>query len=377
MSERPERFKGPAYAGVPPSLLVDLAAIEAPEPPTYIRTYVDWSKFWQGGHHTLLQGRTGSGKTTLLLNLLWQLYLRGHRILMRDDGGLDFLYLAEEIPMTVWTPEGCSFTLAQPDLYDIETRSFKEPHEILDEAYTSPYRFHAILYDCYCSDPAPAAAFYSDMFKQIIFKCMQTERARKDPLVFSFDEMNDLVQPRGMELTKGHAGLRSLIEYNVRKLRKHRVTLIASTHRFNQIGINVRSQFSYVLIKQSYGKDVYDFISHNLVTAANEAFWHILRDITTMGPEYVYVFDYKNSFDRLKVPDIPRPVVRYDLEGEVKMEEDPRQYDLIDLIIVAARLQDPPLSYQAIADRVDRSKTTIAQRIGKLRKLPYLREALK
>jgi len=101
---------------------------------------------------------------------------------------------------------------------------------------------------------------------------MQTERARKDPLVFSFDEMNDLVQPRGMELTKGHAGLRSLIEYNVRKLRKHRVTLIASTHRFNQIGINVRSQFSYVLIKQSYGKDVYDFISHNLVTAANEAY---------------------------------------------------------------------------------------------------------
>jgi len=96
-----------------------------------------------------------------------------------------------------------------------------------------------------------------------------------------------------------------------------------------------------------------------------------------MGPEYVYVFDYKNSFDRLKVPDIPRPVVRYDLEGEVKMEEDPRQYDLIDLIIVAARLQDPPLSYQAIADRVDRSKTTIAQRVAKLRKLPYLREALK
>ena len=374
---RPERFQGHEYAGIPDCYLVDLDAITPPEPVTLARTYADWTKFWEGGHHTLIQGRTGAGKTTLLLTLLWQLYLRGHRILMRDDGGLDFLYLAEKIPMTVWTPEGCSFTLTHPQLYDIEVRGFTEPRDILGEVYTSPYRFHAILYDCYCSDPAPAAAFYSDMFKELIFKCMQTERARKDPLVFSFDEMNDLVQPKGMELTKGHASLRSLIEYNVRKLRKHRVTLLASTHRFNQIGINVRSQFSYVLIKQSYGKDVYDFISHNLITAANEGFWATLRNLTTMGPEYVYVFDYKNSYDRLRVPDIPRPVVRYDLEGEVTVGEDPRQYDLIDLIVAVARGREPPESYQSIADRVGRAKATVIQRAQKLRKLPYLKEAVR
>ena len=374
---RPERFRGHEYAGIPDCYLVDLDAITPPEPVTLARTYADWTKFWEGGHHTLIQGRTGAGKTTLLLTLLWQLYLRGHRILMRDDGGLDFLYLAEKIPMTVWVPSGCSFTLASPELYDIEVRTFEEPRDILGEVYTSPYRFHAILYDCYCSDPAPAAAFYSDMFKELIFKCMQTERARKDPLVFSFDEMNDLVQPKGMELTKGHASLRSLIEYNVRKLRKHRVTLLASTHRFNQIGINVRSQFSYVLIKQSYGKDVYDFISHNLITAANEGFWATLRNLTTMGPEYVYVFDYKNSYDRLRVPDIPRPVVRYDLEGEVTVGEDPRQYDLIDLIVAVARGREPPESYQSIADRVGRAKATVIQRAQKLRKLPYLKEAVR
>jgi len=375
--DRSEKYRGPEYGAIPNAYLVNLDAIAPPEPITLPRTFVDWSKFFEGGHHTLLQGRTGAGKTTLLLTLIWQLHTRGHRILMRDDGGLDFLFLAEYIPMMVWVPSGCGFTLAHPELYDIEVRSFEEAREILDEVYESPYRFHVILYDCFCSDPAPAAEFYSDLFKELIFKCMQTERARKDPLVVSFDEMNDLVQPKGMELTKGHAGLRGLIEYNVRKLRKHRVTLIASTHRFNQIGINVRSQFSYVLIKQSYGKDVYDFISHNLITAANEGFWSTLRTLTTMGPEYVYVFDYKNSYDKLRVPDIPRPIVRYELSGEIMAEEDPRQYDLIDLIVAVARSQQTPESFQALADRLDRAKSTIVQRAQKLKKLPYLQEAMK
>jgi len=378
--ERPERFRGVEYAGIPDSFLVDLDAIGPPEPVTLPRTFVDWSKFWEGGYHTLLQGRTGAGKTTLLLNLLWRLHTRGHRILLRDDGGLDFLFLAEYVPMTVWVPAGCSFSLQHPELYDIEVRGFEGPGDILDEIYDSPYRFHSILYDCYCSDPAPAAGFYSEVFRELIFRCMQTERAVKEPLVFSFDELNDLVQPKGMELTKGHTSIRSMVEYNVRKLRKHRVTLIASTHRFNQIGINVRSQFSYIMIKQSYGKDVYDFISHNLITAANEGFWATLRTLTTMGPEYVYVFDYKNSYDRLRVPDIPRPVVRYRLEGEIAVDDDPRQYDIIDLVVAVARARcrcgREPESFQSIAARVGRSKSTIGQRANKLRKLHLLGEAM-
>jgi hypothetical protein len=378
-AHRPEKYRHPKYASIPDSiLLVDHDILKRPKPVVVPRVYTDWTRFWEGGHHTLLQGRTGSGKTTLLLNLLWMLYLRGHRVLLRDDGGLDFLYLAEQIPMTIWVPDGCTFTLQHPELYDIETQSFKEAHEILDEVYASPYRFHAILYDVYCSDPGPAARFYSDMFRQLIFKCMQTEHYKKTPLVFSFDEINDLIQPKGYELTRDHTTVRSLIEYNVRKLRKHRVTLIATTHRFNQISVNVRSQFSYIMIKQCYGKDVYDFISHNLITAANEAFWSILRDITTMSYEYVYVFDYKNSYDRIRTPDIPRPTVRYSLTGEiVEEEEDTRKYDEIDLLILAGRMKTPPDSYTVLAHRVSRARSTIQQRIRKLKQIPELEEVMK
>ena len=364
--------------GIPRSYMVPLDKIRPPKSTIINRTFVDWKPFYEGGRHTLLQGRTGAGKTTLLLNLLWNLHTRGHRILLRDDGGLDFLYLAEYIPMTVWVPEGCSFELTEPELYDVMVQGFREPAEILDAAYTSPYRFHAVLYDCYCSDPGPAAEFYSEMFRALIYKAMQTERAKKDPLVFSFDELNDLVQPRGMELTKGHSDIRGMVEYNIRKLRKHRVTLIASTHRFNQIGINVRSQFSYIMIKQSYGKDVYDFISHNLITAANEGFWSTLRALTTMGPEYAYIFDYKNSYDKMRIRDIPRPDVRYNLDGLIKNEDqDTREYDIIDLLIVEGRTRDPPESYQSIGDRVGRAKQTVMQRAKKLRNAhTYLMEAM-
>ena len=171
-----------------------------------------------------------------------------------------------------------------------------------------------------------------------------------------------------MELTRGHTNIRSMVEYNIRKLRKHRVTLIASTHRFNQIGINVRSQFSYIMIKQSYGKDIYDFISHNLITAANDSFWATLKTITTMDPEYVYVFDYKNSYDKLRVPDIPRNEIEYNLHGHIESDTNKDQkYDLIDLIIVAGRVKYPPESYQNIANHVGRAKSTVIERAQKLK----------
>ena len=363
---------------IPASYLVNLDTIRPPRPQTIQRLYVDWAPFWQGGRHTLLQGRTGAGKTTLLLNLLWRLHIHGHRILLRDDGGLDFLYLAPHIPMTVWVPQGCSFQTIEPHR-NIKVQIFNDTETILEEAYTSQTRFHAILYDCYCSDPTPAAEFYSNLFRDLIYRCMQTQRTSKTPLVFSFDELNDLIQPRGMSLTRGHSDIRGMVEYNIRKLRKHRVTLIASTHRFNQIGVNVRSQFSYIMIKQSYGKDIYDFISHNLITAANDSFWNTLKTITTMGPEYVYIFDYKNSYDKLTVPDIPRPEVEYQLKGHITSETEPTQrYDTIDLIIVAARTQPDPMPYRDIANLVERGKSTIGERAKKLRNShPYLTEQLK
>ena len=343
----------------------DVTEVWDPEPVEVKRSFVDWSKFLEGGYHTLLQGRTGAGKTTLLLNLLQVLYSKGHRILMRDDGGLEFLYLLPMIPMQVWIPAECSLIIESD--HDFEIRRFTSHSEILDNVYTG-YRFQVIVYDAYCIDPGPAARFYSDLFKELIYRCMQTSRDEKEPLVFSFDELNDLIQPQGRGLTKEHTKVKHILEYNVRKLRKHRVTLLASTHRFNQIGINVRSQFSYIILKQSYGSDVYDFINKNLVTAADTQFWSIIRDLTTMDPWYVYVFDYKNNFDKLRFPDIPRFNIPYKLSGEIKPINQTETFDEKDIYIAIARARDPPDSYRQIAQHLGMAHSTIAARAKKIKK---------
>ena len=340
-----------------------------PEPTQVTRSYVNWTKFLEGGYHTLLHGRTGAGKTTLLLTLLKVLYRNGHRVLMRDDGGLEFIHLLHEIPMIIWIPAGCSLEIDTDLLHEV--RRFSDHKEILDNVYTG-LRFQVIVYDAYCVDPSPAAGFYSDLFKELIYRCMQTSRGQKEPLVFSFDELNDLIQPQGRGLTKEHSRVKHILEYNVRKLRKHRVTLIASTHRFNQIGINVRSQFSYILIKQSYGSDVYDFINKNLVTAADNQFWSILRDLTSMDPWYVYVFDYKNNFDKLVFPDIQRSDIAYRLDGEIQGPQDSKLFDEKDIYILYARTKDPPMSYRSIAEHLGIAHSTVSARHKKLQKIPHL-----
>jgi len=270
---------------------------------------------FRGGRHALIAGRTGSGKTTLLITLLRDLYEAGHIILHRDDGGLEFLYLLPEIPMTVFIPQGCDFRV--DGNYELDIIHFEKPTEIVDQVYDSPHPFNVVIYDVYCIDPGVSAEFYSELFKALIHKCMNTPRGLKERLVFSIDELNDLIQPRGMSLTKKHAKVRALIEYNIRKLRKHLVTLIATAHRLNMLGINVRSQFSYVFLKQSFGWDVYDFINKSLITAENRVFWSVLKDITTLPADYFYLFDYKNNYDKVRFADIPRPNIKYETQGVI------------------------------------------------------------
>lgn len=354
---------------IPDSYLVPTDHLFNNKPPkTVTRTYVDWDKFLDGGYHTLLQGRTGSGKTTLLLTLLKILHKHGHRILMRDDGGLEFLHLLPEIPIKIWIPEGTEFNVETKHQHLV--KHFRDPEEILNEVYDSAYRFHVIIYDAYCLDPGPSATFYNKLFKKLIYRCMQTPRDSKEPLVVSFDELNDLIQPHGRGLTKEHSSVKNILEYNVRKLRKHRVTLIASTHRFNQVGINVRSQFSYIIIKQSYGSDVYSFINDNMVTVENKAFWKVLRDLTTMPPQYAYVFDYKNNFDKLVFPDIPRPKIKYWIDGEVKAlkQIQEKQFTKEDIYIALARAGDPPESYRSIGRRVGLHHSTVSAHASKIKK---------
>ncbi len=355
-----------------------------PKPSAETKIYGSLHKFLQGGYHTLLHGMTGAGKTTLVLTLLKWLHQHGHRILYRDDGGLEFLHLAGTIPMQVWIPKDCTLDVTyqqkieDPPIHQPQIDTLPNtPGELLDKAYHQPPRFHVIVYDAYCLDPALSATFYSNLFKELIYRSMQTSKRKKKSLVFSFDELNDLIQPKGHSLTKTHGNLIQILSYNIRKLRKHRVTLLASSHRFNQLNINVRSQFSYIMIKRSYGKDVIDFMSNNLVSVSNDVFWHMVNDIQKMHPKYVYVFDPVNNYDKLIFPDIPR--LDYDDKKTGLLETKDlkaKQWDDQDLYIALARSRNPPKSYRNIAEELDISPSTVHYRVQKLKKLTHIKEKL-
>ncbi len=355
-----------------------------PKPSTETKIYGKLDKFLRGGHHTLLHGMTGAGKTTLALTLLKWLHQHGHRILYRDDGGLEFLHLAGDIPMQVWIPPNCTLDVTyqqkinDPPIHQPKIDTLPDtPGELLDKAYNQPPRFHVIVYDAYCLNPALSATFYSNLFKELIYRSMQTSKKKKKSLVFSFDELNDLIQPKGHSLTKTHENLIQILSYNIRKLRKHRVTLLASSHRFNQLNINVRSQFSYIMIKRSYGKDVIDFMSNNLVSVGNDIFWHMVDDIQKMHQRYVYVFDPVNNYDKLVFPDIPR--LNYDdrKTGLLELEnQKTKKWDTQDLYIAIARSRNPPISYRSIADKIELSKSAIYQRAQKLKELSTLKTIL-
>jgi len=392
--EKKEAEPRPYEPFVPEVFKVDIAKLRRERYPTVespVRSFVDWSLFWEGGYHSLLHGVTGAGKTTLQLRLIWLLHDAGHRVIHRDDGNREFLYLAPYVPMVVWHPEGTEFELQAPHRYpNVEIRTFKEPQEILDAAYRTPQRFHAILYDCYCREQGPQARFYSEFFKHLIYRCMQGEwewsggdedeegDEIRQPLVASFDEINDLIPPRSKTFSKEHADMLRQLVQNIRKLRKYRVTLVASVHRFNQLDLDVRSQFTYYWIKKSFGQDIYQFMNRNLWTVNAQGYNAAMKFCQTMPRNQVLIFDRDGNYDKMVWPDVPRVKPRHRIKGEIKVdEEEGKEYDEIDLLIAARRSQGKRWTQQAIADAVGLSQQTVAAREMKLKERnEILRQAL-
>jgi hypothetical protein len=195
------------------------------------------------------------------------------------------------------------------------------PAEIWDYIVDGDYMLNAFIYDAYCSKLEYEAKWYGELFMSLIHACMQGRVKFRDKFILGFTEINDIIQSSYSSLTGEHAKVRSMIEYNIRKLRKFGVQLWAETHRFNQISINVRSQFDYVFIKKSFGYDVWNFLNQSLVTANNKTFWTVLKKITSL-PQWIFVlFDPNNNYDFYKFPDIPRPNYVCKPSGEVTPEE--------------------------------------------------------
>lgn len=330
--------------------------------------FTDLDTFYKGGRHGLIAGGTGAGKTTLLLTLQSRLLDMGHTILSRDDGGLEALYLLPKTPIRVWVPDGCELRLSTPYKCDVTHFDWKRPGEILDRVHE--YKYNLVVFDAYCIDPATSAMFWSSLFRQLIFTCMQTPRSKKRKLIFSVDELNDLIQGRGGELTNEHKAVKALITYNMRKLRKHEVTMLASTHRFADIGSGPLSNFSYIYVKQVKGYDAYDFLSKSLTMQNKEVFWATAKDLSRLETEYFYLFDYRGHFDKYTFSDIRREDPDPEAIGVIRSEaeavdmKDPNYKRKVRVACLTSKGMKSP----AIGERLGISASTVRQDLMIMRK---------
>ena len=333
----------------------------------------DLKPLWRGLKHCLIIGITGSGKTSLLFYLIEKFIENGYTILHRDDGKLQFRYLMPYYPTTIFIPEGCSLNLEYPNElkldYEIRSYNYRDPKDLIQQVLKGKTKtLTVVVFDKYCKSAELQAKFYQKLFDALIFECMRSSK-RKVKLLFSIDELNDIVQPRGESRTEEHKKVSYQVAYDIRKLRKHKVTFLATCHRPNDIPLNVRSQFDYFMLKKTFGTDVYQFIRFMVPKKYVETLTYTVR---TMPTDQVLLIDYAGNFAMFHYPNMLRgegSKIHYQAEGIIKSlaeESKGKKYDAIDLIIVLERSKIPPTPFYKIAEKFGLSKTAIIERFQKL-----------
>jgi len=292
-----------------------------------VKHFTDPKDIFITGLHTLIQGITGSGKTTLLLQLEYWLVKMGYKVLKRDDSGLEFLFMLPKIGdrTVIYVPDHPSVIadIEDVDKYGAEIYRFVSPKDIVDDFESRNKGTYAVVvYDLYVLDIGKTALFWNSFLNRLIKNAMQKPYEEKENIVLSIDEINDLIQPGTRAMTEEHRKVAGQFELGLRKLRKHKIKIIATTHRFNMISINARSQFHNIIIKKSFGWDVYDFVSKSLIQLSSKQFWAILGDIISLPPSQMYYFNNEGNFDKFTIPDINRDLpFKYDFRGVIDEEE--------------------------------------------------------
>ncbi|MCD6484449.1 MAG: hypothetical protein J7L47_04980 [Candidatus Odinarchaeota archaeon] len=336
-----------------------------------VKQYSDTKTIYDAGRHTLIIGRTGAGKTSFLLNFLLKQLDNGFKVLFRDDGGMEFLYLLNYgVPMDIFIPRGCKLKIkGHSDLVNILHYDIDNPLMIIQYGINSGKPFTAILFDVYNVEPELSAIFWSAFFKNLIHFAMQNkQKLKQQKVIVSIDELNDLVQGQGKELTNAHKHVKSFIAYNIRKLRKFNISLVATSHGPMEIPKNIRTQFSYNIVKQIEASDIYDYLNRKLIRVKSKTFWGILADITEMSEQYFWLFDYQGHYDKFYFEDIKRkPDIKYETIGMVSYPSKEKRFDEKDLIIALMRAMKKP--FKEIAKVIGLSVSSTYERYEKLLKI--------
>lgn len=295
------------------------------------------------------------------------------KVIHRDDGGHDYLKLADLTPITVWYPEKCKFICEHPNL-TLRTFNHEKPADLVANLISAKReRFNVVLLDTFVLDWELSADFWCGFLKAFITAMMQLDITEKTKIVLSVDELNDLIQPAHFQLTEVHNEVRAMIELCIRKLRKHGVKLVATAHRPNQLTRNIRSEFSFGLVKQCCGSDLYNFLNHELVHISGKVFWKVLKDIKDLTPQFFYLFDKKGNFDKFTLPNLPETmpyhrcevILQKDDVGELKGWERVRLWIKVLLKALSNQLSSGYVNYRGIAELLGVDHTYVYEILNK------------
>jgi len=352
-----------------------------------VKSFTQIKDMFKPSTHIITFGKNRKGKTTLQLQIAVLLMNLGYNIIHRDDGGLEVLYLAPYItdilkkPYNLYLPEGCKF---QPKNFHIN-KIFFDPfrQDKLVAKLLKAKGFNVILFDAFTIFGKPTAMFWSGWFEQLIFQLQHIEFDKKERIVLDFDEANDIVQPKEHSLSRYHQKTRGAIEVSVRKLAKHKLKCNWTSHRPNQLPLNVRSQFHIYLFKKSFPQDAYSMLNQMMAHVGGKTFWWIMKQISHyIKINQFFLFDDEGGFDRFTIEDIPRPPIKFRIAGSVqelymKEERGEKPFDEWDMEIYRLRLLDAKKwTFRKIAKKLGSKRSTVYDRYRKILDYDLLAHAI-
>ena len=284
--------------------------------------------------HCWLLGKTGAGKTVLLHWLHKLAVDRGFKVVHRDDGGLGWLKLTKgpgaiKGRIIAWAPEyngdACEVEVRAPN---VEVRHFPiaDPGWLIEQILDGKDRYHAILvFEALDARSKPyEVVFWEGFLSHFLDRLTTMHPSEKGKVILSFDELNDIVQPRGFELGDVYRRLRAMLEFHIRKVRKHHVKLMFTSHRVKDIPPGIRNNVDFLIIKKlRYMYDAYVSLNYMLVTL-KQLFWRILARIKAMGPEEFFMIDPDGNWDFYTIPNLEEDdkLPYYRVKHKINMTEE-------------------------------------------------------
>ena len=312
-------------------LLEQLERVEPIE--AEVKPFADPGRLFDYTHCWLL-GKTGAGKSVLLHWLHKLAVDRGFKVIHRDDGGMGWLKLTKgpgaiKGRIIAWAPEhdgdACEVEIRAPN---VEVRHFPitDPSWLIEQILDSEDNYHAILlFNTLDAKSKPyEVVFWEGFLSYFLDRLATMHPSEKGDVILSFDELNDIVQPRGFELGDVYRRLRAMLEFHIRKVRKHHVKLMFTSHRVKDIPPGIRNNVDFLIIKRmKYMYDVYVALNYMLVTL-RKLFWRILARIKAMGPDEFFMIDPDGNWDFFTVPNLieDHELPFYWVKHRLNMEEE-------------------------------------------------------